>query len=82
VRFKRLSRDEIDAYLASGEWRGKAGGYAIQGLAGAFVVRLIGSYTAVVGLPLAETASLLGGEGYIAHSSWSHKAEVGVSAAS
>ena len=52
VRFKRLSRDEIDAYLASGEWRGKAGGYAIQGLAGAFVVRLIGSYTAVVGLPV------------------------------
>ena len=46
VRFKRLSREEIDAYLASGEWRGKAGGYAIQGLAGAFVVRLIGSYTA------------------------------------
>ena len=56
VRFKRLSREEIDAYLASGEWRGKAGGYAIQGFAGAFVLRLIGSYTNVVGLPLAETA--------------------------
>ena len=64
VRFKRLSRDEIDAYLASGEWRGKAGGYAIQGFAGAFVVRLIGSYTNVVGLPLAETAALLAGEGF------------------
>lgn len=75
VRFKRLSRDEIDAYIASGEWRGKAGGYAIQGLAGAFVVRLIGSYTAVVGLPLAETAALLAGEGYVAHAQWSHKPE-------
>ncbi len=70
VRFKRLSRDEIDAYLASGEWRGKAGGYAIQGLAGAFVVRLIGSYSAVVGLPLAETAALLAGEGYAPHALW------------
>jgi septum formation protein len=74
VRFKRLSREEIDAYLASGEWRGKAGGYAIQGLAGAFVVRLIGSYTAVVGLPLAETAALLAGEGYSAHGQWAHRA--------
>ena len=55
VRFKRLSREEIEAYLGSGEWRGKAGGYAIQGLAGAFVVRLVGSYANVVGLPLAET---------------------------
>lgn len=70
VRFKRLSREEIDAYLASGEWRGKAGGYAIQGFAGAFVVRLIGSYTAVVGLPLAETAALLAGEGYAPHAQW------------
>jgi septum formation protein len=73
VRFKRLSRDEIDAYLASGEWRGKAGGYAIQGLAGAFVVRLVGSYTAVVGLPLAETAALLAGEGYAPHGQWAQK---------
>ena len=70
LRFKRLSREEIDAYLGSGEWRGKAGGYAIQGLAGAFVVRLIGSYTNVVGLPLAETAALLAGEGYYAHRQW------------
>ena len=64
VRFKRLSRDDLSAYLASGEWRGKAGGYAIQGLAGAFVLRLVGSYSSVVGLPLAETAALLTGEGY------------------
>ncbi|CAG0911203.1 unnamed protein product, partial [Cyprideis torosa] len=64
VRFKRLSREEIEAYLASGEWRGKAGGYAIQGLAGSFVVKLVGSYTNVVGLPLYETVSLLTGEGY------------------
>jgi septum formation protein len=52
VRFKRLSRQEIETYVASGQWEGKAGGYAIQGLAGAFVTRLIGSYTNVVGLPL------------------------------
>ena len=70
MRFKRLSREEIDAYLASGEWRGKAGGYAIQGLAGAFVMRLVGSYTSVVGLPLAETAALLAGEGYSPHRLW------------
>ena len=70
VRFKRLSREEIEAYLASGEWRGKAGGYAVQGLAGAFVVKLVGSYTAVVGLPLQETVSLLVGEGYPVHRSW------------
>jgi septum formation protein len=70
LRFKRLSRAEIDAYLASGEWRGKAGGYAIQGFAGAFVVRLIGSYPNVVGLPLAETAALLGGEGLAPHLHW------------
>jgi septum formation protein len=70
VRFKRLSRDEIDAYLASGEWRGKAGGYAIQGLAGAFVVRLVGSYTCVVGLPLVETMGLLAGEGLPAYARW------------
>ncbi len=70
VRFKRLSGDEIEAYLASGEWRGKAGGYAIQGLAGAFVQKIIGSYSSVVGLPLYETLSLLAGEGYPAHVSW------------
>jgi septum formation protein len=70
VRFKRLSRAELNAYLASGEWRGKAGGYAIQGLAGAFVLRLIGSYTSVVGLPLAEAANLLVGEGFPVHHYW------------
>ena len=70
VRFKRLSREEIEAYLGSGEWRGKAGGYAIQGLAGAFVVRLVGSYANVVGLPLAETTALLAGEGYYPHRQW------------
>jgi septum formation protein len=70
VRFKRLSRAEIADYLASGEWRGKAGGYAIQGFAGAFVLRLIGSYSSVVGLPLAETAAMLAGEGYVAHRAW------------
>jgi septum formation protein len=70
LRFKRLSREELEAYLKSGEWRGKAGGYAIQGLAGAFVERLVGSYTNVVGLPLAETAALLAGEGYCVHRQW------------
>lgn len=70
VRFKRLSQDEIDSYLASGEWRGKAGAYAIQGLAGAFVINLVGSYPAVVGLPLAETTALLEGEGYPVRLSW------------
>jgi septum formation protein len=70
VRFKHLSRPEVESYLASHEWRGKAGGYAIQGIAGAFVVRIIGSYTAVVGLPLYETVSLLSGEGIPIHLGW------------
>lgn len=70
VRFKRFTSDELEAYLASGEWRGKAGGYAIQGLAGAFVVKLVGSYTGVVGLPLYETLSLLAGEGFPAQFFW------------
>lgn len=59
VRFKRLEADEIDAYLASGEWQGKAGGYAIQGRAAAFVAFIAGSYSNVVGLPLFETMALL-----------------------
>jgi septum formation protein len=63
VTFKRLDRSEIDAYLASGEWHGKAGGYAIQGRAAAFVRSLSGSYSNVVGLPLFETAQLLKGAG-------------------
>ncbi len=70
VRFKRLSNEEIEAYLASGEWRGKAGGYAVQGLAGTFVVKIVGSYTNIVGLPLYETVSLLSGEGYPVHFGW------------
>lgn len=70
VRFKRLSRVEIEAYLASGEWRGKAGGYAIQGLAGAFVAKLVGSYSNVVGLPLMETVNMLVGEGFDVHARW------------
>ncbi|MGU3398944.1 Maf-like protein [Brucellaceae bacterium D45D] len=71
LRFERLSRAQMDAYLASGEWRGKAGGYAIQGLAGSFVVKLVGSYSSVVGLPLQETVSLLADGGYPVHGSWS-----------
>ncbi len=70
VRFKRLSDRDIEAYLASGEWRGKAGGYAVQGLAGSFIVKIVGSYTNVVGLPLYETANLLAGEGYPIHFGW------------
>ncbi len=70
VRFKRLSREELEAYLASGEWRGKAGGYAIQGLAGTFVVKLVGSYSNVVGLPLYETVGLLSGEGFRVYINW------------
>ena len=70
VRLKRLSDQDIESYLASGEWRNKAGGYAIQGLAGTFVVKLVGSYTNVVGLPLYESIALLAGEGYPVHFSW------------
>jgi septum formation protein len=70
VRFKRLSAQEIEAYLASGEWRGKAGGYAAQGIAGTFIVKLVGSYTNVVGLPLYETVTLLDGEGYPVRFGW------------
>ena len=64
LHFKRLTNSEIDRYLATDEWRGKAGGYAIQGAAGAFVTALQGSYSGVVGLPLYETASLLEGLGF------------------
>jgi septum formation protein len=70
VRFKRLSEQDIEAYLASGEWRGKAGGYAAQGIAGTFIVKIVGSYSNVVGLPLYETVTLLGGEGYPIHFGW------------
>lgn len=64
VTFKSLSMLEIDAYLEGGEWQGKAGGYAIQGHAGAFVRQLHGSYSGVMGLPLYETAALLAGLGF------------------
>ncbi len=64
VSFKRLQASEITAYLGAGEWRGKAGGYAIQGRAAAFIPRINGSYPNVVGLPLAETLALLTGLGY------------------
>lgn len=59
VVFKVLSTAEIESYIASGEWRGKAGGYAIQGIAARYVVNIVGSYSAIVGLPLFETANLL-----------------------
>ena len=61
VTFTRLTQGDIDAYIAGGEWRGKAGGYAIQGEAARFIRFLSGSYSGVVGLPLFETAKLLSG---------------------
>ena len=64
VRMKRLTQSEIDAYLATGDWQGKAGAYGIQGPAGTFVPWISGSFTAVVGLPLCETAGLLQAAGY------------------
>lgn len=64
VRMKRLSGVEINGYLATNDWQGKAGGYAIQGPAGAFIPWIQGSYSAVMGLPLAETAALLTAAGY------------------
>lgn len=77
VRFKRLSRAEIEAYIASREWRDKAGGYAIQGLAGCFVQKIVGSYTNVVGLPLTEVTGLLAGEGFPIHFNWVKAADIG-----
>jgi septum formation protein len=67
VKMKRLSDLELNTYLTSGEWHGKAGGYAIQGLAGAFIPWISGSFTGVVGLPVAETAALLAAAGYPIH---------------
>lgn len=64
VKMKRLSDAELNSYLDSGEWMGKAGGYAIQGRAGAFIPWITGSFTGIVGLPLAETATLLAAAGY------------------
>ena len=77
VRFKRLAKEEIEAYIASREWRGKAGGYAIQGLAGCFVQKISGSYTNVVGLPLTEVVAMLLGEGYPIHFNWLKLGEAG-----
>lgn len=64
VLFKRLTREEIEGYIASNEWRDKAGGYAIQGRAARFVRGIVGSYSNIVGLPLYETVALLAGQGY------------------
>jgi len=64
VAFKRLGKAEIDAYLATDEWKGKAGAYGIQGVAGGFVTSIVGSYSAIVGLPLYETRCLLDGLGW------------------
>ncbi|WP_439155901.1 Maf family protein [Yoonia sp.] len=64
VAMKQLSDAEVNAYLASGDWQGKAGGYAIQGPAGAFIPWINGSYTGIVGLPLTETAGLLTAAGF------------------
>ena len=64
VKMKRLSDEELNAYLATGDWDGKAGAYAIQGPAGAFIPWISGSFTGIVGLPLAETATLLQSAGY------------------
>jgi len=64
VRFKSLSRDEIDAYIAGGEWHGKAGGYAIQGSAEGLIAWISGSHSAVMGLPLFETRALLKAAGF------------------
>jgi septum formation protein len=64
VQFKRLTQQEIETYLASGEWHGKAGGYAIQGLAAALISHIEGSYSAIVGLPLHEVANSLQSLGY------------------
>jgi septum formation protein len=70
VAFKRLSAAEVEGYIASGEWRGKAGGYGIQGLAGAFVSDIHGSYPSVMGLPLYEIVCLLEGLGYPVGRRW------------
>ncbi len=63
VKVSRLEQSDIDAYIKSDEWRGKAGGYAIQGLFSKHVISIIGSYSNIVGLPLYETANLLKGAG-------------------
>ena len=77
VRFNRLTNETIEHYIASGEWRGKAGGYAVQGIAGSFVVKMVGSYSNVVGLPLYESCTLLGGEGFPIRFGWLNAAATG-----
>jgi septum formation protein len=67
VKMKRLSDAELNSYLACGEWHGKAGAYGIQGRAGAFIPWISGSFTGVVGLPVAETAAMLAAAGYPVH---------------
>lgn len=76
VKFMRLTREDVNAYLATGEWRDKAGGYAIQGFAAAFITGIKGSYTNVVGLPLRETVHLLRGEQYPVYFSWLSRGHV------
>jgi septum formation protein len=78
VRFKRFSRQDIETYLKSEEWRGKAGGYAIQGRAEAFVRYLSGSHSGVVGLPLHETLALLQGAGFPVYKMWSEAGPTGL----
>jgi septum formation protein len=70
LRFKRLSREDVESYIRSDEWRGKAGGYAIQGRAESFVRNLNGSHSAVIGLPLYESVHLLEGAGYPIYMNW------------
>jgi len=74
VGLKRLSHLDVEGYIGCGEWRGKAGGYAIQGQAGGFVTNISGSYSAIVGLPLYETAALLEGVGYPIAGRWEKRA--------
>lgn len=75
VRFRKLSSEEIDSYIASREWRGKAGGYAIQGIAGAFVQRIVGSYSNVVGLPLHDVVNMLVAEDFPIYFNWLRHSE-------
>ena len=70
VRFKRLSEDDIPGLYRFRRRRGKAGGYAVQGIAGSFVVKMVGSYSNVVGLPLYELTTLMGGEGFPIRFGW------------
>ncbi|MEQ9329852.1 nucleoside triphosphate pyrophosphatase [Thalassobaculum sp.] len=77
VAVKRLDDEEVAAYLACGEWHGKAGGYAIQGLAAAYVSFVNGSYSNVVGLPLAETYALLAGVGFRHRDCWDRAVDGG-----